>query len=71
MEFHHVLEAAGVLVLGLVFYSYTFRWRGPWARLHSKAHQAVSGLAFGVLAVLLMISRIRVSSEDEVIVCRL
>lgn len=63
MEFHHVMEAAGVLVLGLVFYSYTFRWRGPWARIDSKAHQAVSGLAFGVLAVLLMISRIQVSSE--------
>jgi len=70
MEFHHVLEAAGVLVLGLVFYSYTFRWRGPWARLHSKAHQAVSGLAFGVLAVLLMISRIRVSSEGDFIDAR-
>lgn len=63
MEFHHVMEAAGVLVLGLVFYSYTFRWRGPWARIDSKAHQAVSGLAFGLLAVLLMISRIQVSSE--------
>ena len=63
MEIHHVMEAAGVLVLGLVFYSYTFRWRGPWARIDSKAHQAVSGLAFGLLAVLLMISRIQVSSE--------
>jgi signal transduction histidine kinase len=70
MEFHHVMEAAGVLVLGLVFYSYTFRWRGPWSRLDSKAHQAVSGLAFGVLAVLLMISRIRVSSEGDFIDAR-
>ncbi len=70
MEFHHVMEAAGVLVLGLVFYSYTFRWRGPWGRLDSRAHQAVSGLAFGGLAVVLMISRIQVSSEGYFIDAR-
>ncbi len=70
MEFHHVMEAAGVLVLGLVFYSYTFRRRGLWARLDSRAHQAVSGLAFGVLAVVLMISRIQVSSDGYFIDAR-
>src|SRR2546430_11394227 len=29
MDYHHVLEAAGVVVFGLVFYSYTLRWFEP------------------------------------------
>src|SRR5207244_2640570 len=32
MDYHHVLEAAGVVVFGLVFYSYTFRWFHPKGR---------------------------------------
>jgi signal transduction histidine kinase len=63
MEFHHVMEAAGVLILGLVFYSYTLRWRKLWARLGAPARQAVLGLAFGALAVVLMISRIQVGGD--------
>jgi LytS/YehU family sensor histidine kinase len=61
MEFHHVMEAAGVIVLGLVFYSYVFRWFQARAPLDPRVRHAVNGLAFGALAVVLMIARIQVS----------
>ena len=61
MEFHHVMEAAGVLVIGLVFYSYTLRWLQSKARLGPRWRPAVTGIGFGGLAVVLMISRIQVS----------
>ena len=60
MEFHHVMEAAGVLVLGLVFYSYSSRWFAPGAWPGLRWRHAANGLAFGGLAVVLMISRIEV-----------
>ena len=60
MDYHHVLEAAGVVVFGLVFYSYTFRWFAPRGRLDPRWRPLITGLAFGVLAVVLMTSRIRV-----------
>ena len=60
MDYHHVLEAAGVVVFGLVLYSYTFRWFAPRGRLDPRWRPVITGLAFGVLAVVLMISRIRV-----------
>jgi len=60
MDYHHVLEAAGVVVFGLVFYSYTFRWFAPRGRLDRRWRPVITGLAFGILAVVLMISRIRV-----------
>ena len=60
MDYHHVLEAAGVVVFGLVFYSYTFRWFAPRGRLDPRWRPVITGLAFGILAVVLMISRIRV-----------
>ena len=61
MEFHHVMEAAGVIVLGLVFYSYVFRWFQARAPLDPRVRHAVNGLAFGALAVVLMVARIHVS----------
>lgn len=60
MEFHHVMEAAGGIVLGLVFYSYVFRWFQGRAPLDPRVRHAVNGLAFGALAVVLMIARIHV-----------
>src|SRR3990167_5747381 len=61
MEFHHVMEAAGVVVLGLVFYSYSSRWFAPGAWPGPRWRHATNGLAFGALAVVLMISRIEVA----------
>jgi len=63
MDYHHVLEAAGVVVFGLVFYSYTFRWFRPKGRLDPRWRPVITGLAFGVLAVVLMIARIRVHAD--------
>jgi signal transduction histidine kinase len=63
VDFHHVIEAAGVVVFGLVFYSYTFRWFPPRGRLDPRWRPVITGLAFGVLAVVLMISRIRVHED--------
>ena len=60
MDYHHVIEAAGVVALGLVFYSYARRGLEP-LRLNSLWRAAVTGLVFGGLAVALMIARIQVA----------
>jgi signal transduction histidine kinase len=60
MDYHHVVEAVGVVIVGLVFYSYACRWferpDGPDARWRP----AVTGLGFGALSIVLMISRIQI-----------
>ena len=64
MEPHHVVEAVGIVVLGLVFYSYSRRWFESTERAARPARVPlrilVNGLAFGLLTVALMISRIDV-----------
>jgi signal transduction histidine kinase len=63
MDYHHVIEAAGVVSLGLVAYSYLVRWfdtaPGGWQR----ARPVAVGLVFGAVAVVLMISRIDVGGD--------
>ncbi|HKZ04177.1 MAG TPA: LytS/YhcK type 5TM receptor domain-containing protein [Methylomirabilota bacterium] len=61
MNFHHLLEAVGILVIGLLFYSYAYpRLRGE--RVGQKAARALlHGLAFGALTVAMMVSRIEIS----------
>ena len=61
MDFHHVTEAAGIVGLGLVFYSYTGRWLASTRRIDRRLRPLLNGLAFGLLTVALMISRIEVS----------
>ena len=61
MDYHHVVEAAGAIALGLIFYSYTWRWfdaqesprRARWRPL-------VNGVVFALLAILMTKSRIEV-----------
>jgi signal transduction histidine kinase len=64
MEPHHVVEAVGIVVLGLVFYSYARRWFESTERAPRPARVPlrilVNGLAFGLLTVALMIARIDV-----------
>ena len=64
MEPHHVVEAVGIVVLGLVFYSYARRWFESTERAPRPARALlrilVNGLAFGLLTVALMIARIDV-----------
>jgi len=63
MDYHHVIEAAGVVSLGLVAYSYLVRWfeAGPAAR--QRWRPVAIGFAFGVVAIVLMISRIHVGDD--------
>ena len=61
MDFHHVIEAAGIVFLGLVFYSYARRWLASAGRIDHWRRSLLNGLVFGLLAVALMISRIEVS----------
>jgi len=61
MDYHHVVEAAGAIALGLVFYSYTWRWfETSQSPRRARWRPVVNGIAFGVLAVFLMMSRIHV-----------
>jgi PAS domain S-box-containing protein len=61
MTAHHSLEAVGLLVLGLLFYSYTFDWlAGP--RLVDRLRRTLlHGLGFGALTVAMMIARIEIA----------
>ena len=66
MDYHHVIEAAGVVSLGLIFYSYAFRWFEAGPAAWRWWRPVVTGLAFGVLAVVMMISRIQVAPDRYV-----
>lgn len=61
MDYHHVIEAAGIVIIGLVVYSYICRWFEPVGRLDRRWRVLVSGLLLGGLSVVLMIARIQVS----------
>jgi signal transduction histidine kinase len=66
MDYHHVIEAAGVVSLALVAYSYLVRWFEAAPPARRRARPAAIGLLFGVIAVALMISRIQVGSDHFV-----
>jgi PAS domain S-box-containing protein len=58
---HHVLEALGILVGGVLFYSYTYSWFPVSRRGLRRARALFSGAVFGGIALLLMISRIEIA----------
>lgn len=60
MDIHHVIEAAGIVIIGLVVYSYTCRCFEPVGRLGRRWRVAAIGLVFGALSIALMIARIQV-----------
>src|SRR5262244_3919575 len=60
VDIHHVIEAAGIVVLGLVFYSYARRWLDSNRWIDARLRALTVGLVFGVLTIALMISRIEV-----------
>src|SRR5260370_19251987 len=61
MDCHHVVEAAGAVALALVFYSYAWRWfDAAESPRRARWRPVVNGVAFGMLAVFLMMSRIQV-----------
>jgi diguanylate cyclase len=63
MDYHHVIEAAGVVSLGLIAYSYLVRWFEAGSPAWQRWRPVAVGLAFGVVAIVLMISRIHVGDE--------
>ena len=60
MDYHHVIEAAGVVSLGLVAYSYLVRWFEAEPPARQRWRPVALGLLFGMIAVVLMVSRIHV-----------
>ena len=63
MDYHHVIEAAGAISLGMVAFSYLIRWFGEGAAPRHRWRPIVTGLVFGVLAVFLMRFRIDVGGD--------
>jgi len=63
MDYHHVIEAAGVVSLGLVAYSYLVRWFEAGAPARQRWRPVPLGLLFGLVAVVLMVSRIHVGDD--------
>jgi signal transduction histidine kinase len=63
MDYHHVVEAAGVVSLALIAYSYLVRWFETGSPARRRWRPAATGLAFGVAAVVLMVSRIHVADD--------
>jgi PAS domain S-box-containing protein len=61
MDLHHLLEAAGIVVAGILFYSLAYGWFEPDDPRRRPLWVGVLGLAWGGIAVLLMISRIETS----------
>jgi signal transduction histidine kinase len=66
MDYHHVIEAAGVVSLGLVAYSYLVRWFEAGGQALQRVRPVATGLTFGVVAIVLMISRIHVGDDRYV-----
>ena len=58
LEIHHIVEAAGIVAFGVLFYSYSFQWLGV---LGARWRQFLNGLAFGLVTVGLMIARMQLS----------
>ncbi len=59
MDYHHLLEAAGVAVSGVLFYSLAYGWFAPDDPRRRPFWIAALGLVWGGLAIVLMISRIQ------------
>jgi signal transduction histidine kinase len=63
MDYHHVIEAAGVVSLGMVLSSYLIRWFDGAPTAWRRWRPLATGAAFGAVAVILMISRIYVGHD--------
>ena len=61
LDIHHVIEAAGIIAFGILFYSYSFQWFGAATGISARWRQGLNGLAFGLVAVGLMIARMQLS----------
>ncbi len=59
MDYHHLLEAAGIVVSGVLFYSLAYGWFAPNDPRRRTLWIIAMGLVWGAIAVVLMISRIQ------------
>ena len=59
MNVHDVIEALGILMFGLIFYSYAHRWLPLLPRVAARRGPLL-GAAFGLITVALMIARIQI-----------
>jgi signal transduction histidine kinase len=62
MNVYHIIEAVGLLVVGLVFYSYVYDWAPPTDVARRLWRAALLGAGFGGITVALMIARIEVGA---------
>ncbi|MEX2224312.1 MAG: LytS/YhcK type 5TM receptor domain-containing protein [Candidatus Rokuibacteriota bacterium] len=58
MDYHHLLEAAGIVVAGILFYSLAYGWFAPDDPRRRALWVIGMGLVWGAIAVAQMISRI-------------
>ena len=58
MDYHHLLEATGIVVSGVLFYSLAYGWFAPDDPRRRPFWMVTLGLVWGAIAVVLMISRI-------------
>src|SRR2546428_1083101 len=63
LDLHDVVEAAGIIVFGVLFYSYTYQWFTPGEASQRRWHVLANGCVFGLLAVVLMIARIQLTGD--------
>src|SRR5690242_17126982 len=63
MDYHHVIEAAGVISLGMIAFSYLVRWFADGDARRRRWRPVVNGLVFGLLAVFLMRFRIYLGGD--------
>lgn len=61
MNPYHILEAVGLLVLGLLFYSYTFQWFASPRPVHRLGRVLLHGVGFGALTAAMMVARIEIA----------
>ena len=59
MDYHHLLEATGIVVSGVLFYSLAYGWFAPDDPRRRLLWVIALGLVWGAIAVVLMISRIQ------------
>ena len=60
MNPYHAIEAIGIVISGLLFYSYTHSWFPPVHPRSRLRRALLNGVAFGGITVAMMIARIEV-----------
>jgi len=66
MDYHHLLEATGIAVSGVLFYSLAYGWFAPDDPRRRPLWVIALGLVWGAIAVVLMISRIQTTEGSFV-----